>query len=276
MTASVTGDLCIALPASDGTLLAYKVVAAKRGGNAVIPVRFSDGLLGAAWVVGMNKTDDYGFSANAGSLPVAVKTPYPKAWAWGLNGAGQLGDETNTTRDIPVMVYGEHIFTSVACGLYHSLAIDEAGNAWAWGNNGYGQLGDETNTKRDIPVMVHGGHIFTAIASGQNHSLAIDEDGNAWAWGLNYHGQLGDETNTNRDIPVMVHGGHIFTAIAGGIRHSLAIDEDGNAWAWGSNGYGQLGDETYTDRDIPVMVHGGHSFAFISSSHAYHSVSIVV
>ena len=78
------------------------------------------------------------------------------AWFWGYNVFGQLGDQTRTGRSSPVSVVGEHTFTHIAVGGYHSLGIDSAGKAWAWGYNLYGQLGDQTRTGRSGPVSVAG------------------------------------------------------------------------------------------------------------------------
>src|SRR5262249_20778166 len=67
-------------------------------------------------------------------------------YAWGFNASGQLGDTTTTQRMTPVLVGGAgglpgKIFTAVAAGNNHSLALRNDGTVWAWGNNNNGQLG---------------------------------------------------------------------------------------------------------------------------------------
>ncbi len=44
-------------------------------------------------------------------------------WAWGWNGAGQLGDGTTTNRSAPVQVSGLSDVTLIAAGGHHSLAV---------------------------------------------------------------------------------------------------------------------------------------------------------
>ncbi|MGC9030112.1 MAG: RCC1 domain-containing protein [Desulfomonilaceae bacterium] len=136
-------------------------------------------------------------------------------WAWGYNGAGQLGDGTTTYRATPVQVSGLNDVIAIAAGggiadgltfPGHSLALKSDGTVWAWGYNGYGQLGDGTTTNRLTPVQVSGLTNVVAIAAGGLHSLAKKSDGTVWAWGYNGYGQLGDGTTTNRLTPVQVSG----------------------------------------------------------------------
>ena len=77
-------------------------------------------------------------------------------WAWGANGAGELGDGTTTQRDTPVQVSGLSGVLAVAAGFFHSLALKLDGTVWACGDNEAGELGDGTTTTRDTPVQVSG------------------------------------------------------------------------------------------------------------------------
>ena len=191
-----------------------------------------------------------------------------RAWAWGGNGTGQLGDNTTTSRLTPVSVLGAvKTFCQIAAGDATSLAIDKNGRVWAWGSNGNGQLGDNTTTSRLTPVSVLGAvKTFCQIAAGSLHCLAIDKNGRAWAWGSNSNGQLGDNSTTQRLTPVSVLGavktfcqivaGFGPNVLSSGSVSSLAIDKNGRVWAWGSNSNGQLGDNTTTNRLTPVSVLG--------------------
>ncbi len=96
-----------------------------------------------------------------------------KVWSWGLNDNGRLGDGTATDRHEPVQVLGGHIFSCIAGGGSHSLAVDTSGQAWAWGSNGNGRLGDGTTTHRHEPVQVLGGHNFVDVSAGGIHSHAL-------------------------------------------------------------------------------------------------------
>ena len=74
---------------------------------------------------------------------------------WGSNSAGQLGDNTTTTRLTPVAVTGLNAgVKAIAVATAHSCAVTSAGGVQCWGNNTAGELGDTTTTPRLTPVQV--------------------------------------------------------------------------------------------------------------------------
>ena len=137
-------------------------------------------------------------------------------WACGYNALGQLGDGTTTDgKSGVVQVKGlTGVFSQVAAGLDHSLALKSDGTVWAWGYNFSGQLGNGATlasiTPVTAPVQVKkfDGNILTGvtkiIAIG-NHSLAVDSSGHLWAWGENTFGQLGNGTSTSSSLAIEVN-----------------------------------------------------------------------
>jgi len=106
-------------------------------------------------------------SVSAGKLHVVAVDGLGRAWSWGENSLGQLGDgSTGEDRALPAAVcatgsgatcaqleLGAH--ARVGTGLDHSFAIDAGGNAWGWGRNTSAQLGDGTTESiRRNPVRV--------------------------------------------------------------------------------------------------------------------------
>jgi hypothetical protein len=166
-----------------------------------------------------------------------------RAWGWGRNFDGQVGDgNPGGIRAAPtsVVMPDRVVFASVSAGLTHSLALDQDGNAWGWGSNGSGEVGDGTwGTDRWVPTAVRmpEGVTFKAISAGGYHSLALDETGQAWGWGYNMHGQVGDnDPGSLRAVAptrVVMPDRVAFTAVSAGHLHSVALDQDGNAWGWG-------------------------------------------
>jgi subtilisin family serine protease len=215
------------------------------------------------------------WSFTTAAPPPGTSLPTPNVWAWGANGAGQLGDCSTTNRTTPVQVSDLSGVTDVSSGCAHSLAVKEDGTVWAWGSNYYGQLGDGTTTDRTTPVKVSGLSGIKDVAGGCNYSLAVKEDGTVWAWGYNYNGQLGDGTTTDRTTPVRVSDLSGVKDIAGGFQHSLALKNDGTVWAWGGNGYGQLGSGSHSEyvRTTPGKVSSLSSVAGVSSG-GVHSLAV--
>ncbi|MBI5187374.1 MAG: chitobiase/beta-hexosaminidase C-terminal domain-containing protein [Nitrospinae bacterium] len=190
-----------------------------------------------------------GISAMEGgwSFTVALKND-GTVWAWGNNGAGELGNGSTTNSSSPVQVTSLTGITAIAVGMGHSLALKSDGTVWAWGYNGFapGLLGDGTTTNRSTPVQVSGLTGVVAIDVGYYHSLALKSDGTVWAWGSNTSGQLGDGSTTSRSTPVQVSGLTGVNIIGAGGTYSLAVKTNGTVWAWGSNTSGELGDGTGT------------------------------
>jgi YD repeat-containing protein len=130
------------------------------------------------------------------------------AWAWGVNGCGQMGNNTTTLRSSPVSVVGGFSdWCQISGGYTHSLGVRTGGSAWAWGYNAQGRLGNNTTANRSSPVSVVGGFSDWCQISAGSHSAGVRTVGSAWAWGYNNTGQLGQNTTVNRSSPVSVVGG---------------------------------------------------------------------
>jgi alpha-tubulin suppressor-like RCC1 family protein len=83
-------------------------------------------------------------------------------WAWGGNGAGQLGDRTTTDHRTPVQDSGGMTAAhAVTAGDQYSLALKSDGSVWGWGSNQAGQLGNgclaEQCRNESTPVQVVAG-----------------------------------------------------------------------------------------------------------------------
>ena len=182
-----------------------------------------------------------------------------RAWSWGHNSSGALGDNTTTNRNTPVSIAGvTKTFCKISAGLCHSLAIDKNGRVWGWGYNVVGELGDNTTTQRNTPVSILGViKTFCEISLGACHTLAIDKNGRLWSWGQNTNGQLGDNTVLPKRTPVSVAGAvKTFCKIAAGEGHSIAIDNMDRIWSWGNNPAGEIGDGTSLNKNTPVSILG--------------------
>jgi alpha-tubulin suppressor-like RCC1 family protein len=220
------------------------------------------------------------------SLAIAGLVANRPAFAWGYNGFGQLGQQSNpgfgnlstsTNRLSAVQVTkadGTILLnvTDIAAGGSHSLFIVSdsvtAATLWVCGYNFLGQLGDGTTTDRNrgvVQVDLSGvpGVPFQ-VAAGLDHSLLLMKDGSVWAWGDNFSGQLGNGaalasiTPVKTPVPVLKGPSpgtpltDIVKIVAIG-NHSLAVDKNGQLWAWGDNTFGQLGNGTGTSSSFAIQ-----------------------
>ena len=62
-----------------------------------------------------------------------------KAWCWGANDVGGLGNGTYSDRPLPGKISGSQTMTSLSAGFAHACGI-AGGVVLCWGNNQYGQL----------------------------------------------------------------------------------------------------------------------------------------
>jgi hypothetical protein len=150
------------------------------------------------------------------------------AWAWGCNAAGQLGDNSVTSRASPVSVVGGFTdWCQISAGGTHSFGLRTNGTAWAWGNATIGRLGDgQAVTNRSSPVSIVGG--FTdwcqICATSNASSFGIRTNGTLWAWGSNGAGQLGQGNIGDKDVPTVVIGGFTeWCQVSGGNLHTLTL-----------------------------------------------------
>jgi alpha-tubulin suppressor-like RCC1 family protein len=69
-----------------------------------------------------------------------------RAYCWGNNDSGQLGDGNyGYDSSSPVAVVGDRRYLHISAGYDATCAISTAGAAYCWGYNDYGQLGNGTH-----------------------------------------------------------------------------------------------------------------------------------
>ena len=121
-----------------------------------------------------------------------------KAYCWGSNQSGALGNGTTTNSNAPVAVTMPTgvTFASIGAGVMHSCALTTTGTVYCWGYNYDGKLGNGTTTDSSIPVAVTmpDGVTFTALSVGQYHNCALATTGAAYCWGSSVTMQLGNNT----------------------------------------------------------------------------------
>lgn len=125
--------------------------------------------------------------------------------AWGWDSDGQIG-----------RLPAGNIYTALAAGDAHGLALRSDGTLVAWGQNVDGECIVPSGTYR-------------AVGAGADFSLAIRTDGSVAAWGKDSDGQVSG-------APL----GKDFVAVDGGEAFAVALRLDGSIVAWGNNDWGQV------------------------------------
>ena len=256
--------------------LAFREVSA--GGLHTCAVTLTD----QAWCWGRNSSGQLGTGAASSDrrTPVAVVgglrfrqvsagrdfscgvTTGDRAYCWGFNGQGQLGDGTEAPRSAPVAVQGNHRFRRVTAGYDHTCGVTTDNRAWCWGmltDDRPVALGTGTTVGSAVPALVAGGHAFRQVAAGVFHTCGVTTADEVYCWGSNTRGQIGDGSTSTADRlrPSRVAGTRKYRQVDAGELGTCAVTLADKAFCWGDNRAGQVGDGTQTDRFSPRAVAGG-------------------
>ena len=169
-------------------------------------------------------------------------------WGWGSNFRGRLGDETEESRYVPVLILESVLHFSRNSDSLVALLYD--GSLWAWGCNFSGMIGDGTNENRFSPVMIMENVISIGAVPLGSAFVALRYDGTLWSWGRNHVGQLGDGTNTDWNSPVMIMD-NVLSFSTYSSRGVRALKNDASLWAWGEH---RLSGETTFESLAPIMI----------------------
>ena len=132
-----------------------------------------------------------------------------KAYCWGSNNYGQLGDQVSVGGIRQIKIKNEDNsdkIKDISVGDRYTCAISFSDKVYCWGSNYYGQLGNNTKTNSQSPGAVQGeiaNKTVSGISAGMNHTCAI-ADGDIYCWGRNVYGELGDGTTIDSLLPVKI------------------------------------------------------------------------
>lgn len=243
-------------------------------------------------------------SVSVGGESTCGLTTLGKAYCWGSNADGELGNGTSTlaANASPLPVSGGLTFTtlSVSDRFVCGVAVNAA--AYCWGFNGQGNLGIGTSTGPQhctaidlrtqqsaacstAPTVLVASFNFSAISAGglgasvnpgDSFACGLSMANVAYCWGGNTSGQLGDSTFTDKFVPTAVKGGLSFATISTGRDYTCGVAALGVPYCWGSDCAGQLGDGRTGSSCpgsplsvVPVKVTGGLAFRSVSASGWY-------
>ncbi|HEX8393689.1 MAG TPA: hypothetical protein VF665_15220 [Longimicrobium sp.] len=208
-----------------------------------------------------------------------------KAYCWGSDGNGQLGDGSGTAvlLGVPSAVQMPEgvSFTSISAGANYTCALGTDGRAYCWGSDNTGRLGNGTTltAAQYTPSLVNmpTGVSFTSISAGSGHACALGSDSRAYCWGTDNNGRLGNgdalTAEQHSPSPVEMPAGVSFTSISAGTVHTCALGSNSRAYCWGTDTNGRLGNgSTLTaDQSSPsaVQMPAGVSATSISAGETH-------
>ncbi|KAL1650208.1 hypothetical protein SLS58_001019 [Diplodia intermedia] len=204
-------------------------------------------------------------------------------FAWGSGQQNQLGRrvvERTKTEGLVPREFGlpRKKIAQIACGSYHSFAVDKSGNVWAWGLNNFGETGIPEHAGEEEACILKPAKVSTLsdqkikmIDGGGHHSGAVTEDGKCLVWGRLDGYQMGlpmdtlkslgedkitkDEHDRPRILKVPTELPNInATFITCGTDHNIAISKEGKAYSWGFSANYQTGQGTDDDIEVATMI----------------------
>ena len=236
----------------------------------------------------------------AGSTHTCAVASNNKAYCWGDNTYGQLGNNSTASSSVPVAVDTSGVLSGksivqITAGSAHTCAIASDNQVYCWGSNANGRLGNNSTTNSLVPVAVNtsgvlSGKTVIQISAGASYVCAIASDNQVYCWGYNGSGRLGNGSTTNSSVPVAVNtsgvlSGKTVRQISSESGQACALASDNQVYCWGNNDNGRLGNGSTVSSSVPVAVNtsgvlsgktvrqvsaeSGHSCALASDNNIY-------
>jgi alpha-tubulin suppressor-like RCC1 family protein len=178
-------------------------------------------------------------------------TPDGKAYCWGLNDRGQVGNGTTSNQLFPVPVAGNLTFSSLAIWARRTCGVTTNGAAYCWGGSDYLPSGERL-PDRLVPTRVAPNLAFSRLSIG-SVTCGVTLTGDAYCWsGPARFGTLGDPAASCPGDwcadPVKVVGKHTFASLDVASYTACGQTTAGAVYCWGGNMVGELGTAS-TDPD---------------------------
>jgi alpha-tubulin suppressor-like RCC1 family protein/uncharacterized protein YjdB len=193
-----------------------------------------------------------------------------RAFCWGSNSNGQVGDSTTADRAIPVLVKSDVRFKKVVSGAAHSCGLSDDSRVFCWGSGSL--VGDGTTSGNQLtPRQVSSTLAFKDLVAGFRHTCALTSENKALCWGEDLgSGFLG--RGDGRDwsvIPHPVAGDLTFSRLFASTNNTCGITPASQLFCWGSNVNGQLGVLLPQSVDRPIGVFSNRTFVDVGVSSVF-------
>lgn len=173
---------------------------------------------------------------------LGIVTSDGRAFAWGENSWGGLGDGSTERRLRPVPIMGLRGVSSLSLAATSACAVAEpAGTVWCWGDR-YG-LFESTRTdppvRQLVPAPVRGLRDFVQVVVGERFACGLTSTQAVQCWGNNDFGTLGIGSD---DVGVLPPGPFVDLppvrelAVATSAMCALSMADEVYCWGLGSSG----------------------------------------
>ena len=191
-----------------------------------------------------------------------------KAYCWGEDDIGELGNGQAPASSVPVAVRDTGVLAGealidVEAGSYHTCALSDDGDVFCWG----AILGDGTNQTSTKPVAADLSKIpldetVTSLHSAFDTVCAITDVGHAYCWGSSRSGQTGTGIvagRVQRPTPVVrngvLTGAELTELVMPSIATMCGLSTAGRIYCWGDDPNGILGNGDFNGKSsVPVAV----------------------
>jgi alpha-tubulin suppressor-like RCC1 family protein len=221
-------------------------------------IAFLEGSKVAQW-----KSVSCGFSHNALLLDNG------NVYTWGSGLYGQLGHGDSEDALIPKLLsalVGTH-FTSVACGSFHTVAVNDLGNIYLWGRAMKKSKVEQERYEDQLePKLIEFlmGKQASLIATGHFHTVVVSAQGKVYMWGKSFSANKSQKSNERQrsiaemfsevPTPILALKGKRIKQICCGDEFNVVLTERGHVYTWGSGRCGQLGHNSLNDEWAPRLV----------------------
>jgi hypothetical protein len=205
-----------------------------------------------------------------------------RAWCWGFDDRGQVGDGIPTGRRPPTYVGA--VGAIHLNGPFHTCS-SSLGDRWCWGANDSDGLGIAgAPSMQTVPRQaVDDTRSWSDVRTGQSFGCALSTpDQEVWCWGTNSGGQIAQpSTVASSSTPLRVARADATIGRYGsfdvGLSSAIAITSDGALEGWGGNRFGELARDPATGTavraPIAIAIPGGDPVRSASIGQ-YHACAI--
>jgi len=150
------------------------------------------GILGSPTPQPVAELEGVAVGVTAGAAHTCVWRDDGRAFCWGANTEGQLGEGGRQMQLEPVPVDGPEDLVELVAGPRHTCARDGSGQIFCWGAGDQGQLGSDAPEGDPFPRLVEGVPAARGLGPGPTAQTRcfVDLEGTVHCWGVNGSHQL--------------------------------------------------------------------------------------